>query len=166
MQSQACRPRPAGDPEGAIMRTAYLLTILCAAALYTYSAFTDLDFLSSTGRLGPGFFPRLIGCALAAACLYSLVVDTRRRGSDAASSPFWQPVALIAVLSALLVVLLSVLGGLPAMIVFLLASLFMLNRGRPVQNAIISLLLPLGIYALFDLWLHASMPEGLVPLPI
>ena len=43
------------------MRLAFTAAILCLAVLYTYWAFADLSFLSSAGRLGPGFFPRIVG---------------------------------------------------------------------------------------------------------
>ena len=39
---------------------------------HTYIAFTELRFLSTTGRLGPGFFPRIIGVGLIAVCLLGL----------------------------------------------------------------------------------------------
>ena len=44
------------SPETIGMRLGFTAAILCAAALYAYWAFADLSFLSSTGRLGPGFF--------------------------------------------------------------------------------------------------------------
>ncbi len=40
-----------------------------------------------------------------------------------------------------------------------------LNRGHLVQEVAIAVLLPLGIYFLFDVWLNASM-EGRLPLLI
>jgi putative tricarboxylic transport membrane protein len=51
------------------------------------------------------------------------------------------------------------------MIVFMAAGLHFLNRGRPLQNALIALLLPLGVYLLFRVWLNAAMPQGILPLP-
>ena len=41
-----------------------------------------------------------------------------------------------------------------------------LNRGRLAQNLIISVLLPAAVHLLFVVWLKASMPTGLIPLPI
>lgn len=148
------------------MRAVFLLTILLVAALYTTFAFTDLSFLSSTGRLGPGFFPRIIGSALVIACLGSLFVDIKQGRLRAEGSPFWLTIALVGLLSFALILMLNVLGGLLAMVLFLFGSLSLLNRGRLTQNALIALLLPLGIYALFDLWLNAAMPEGLIPFPV
>ncbi len=152
---------------GPFMKVAFLVAILCIALLYTYSAFTDLTFLTVSGRLGPGFFPRIIGGLLVAACLYNLVV-ARRAEPDGGevSNGDWRVAIGIFALSAAFVALLEVVGGLLAMVLFLLAALFILNRGRLVQNLAISLLLPAAVYLMFDVWLKASMPRGLIPLPV
>lgn len=153
---------------GPFMKVAFLVAILCVALLYTYSAFTDLTFLTVSGRLGPGFFPRIIGGLLVAACLYNLVVAARRAGPDEgeAGDGDWRVTLGILALSAGFVGLLEVVGGLLAMVLFLLAALSVLNRGRLVQNLAISLLLPAAVYLMFDVWLKASMPRGLIPLPV
>lgn len=148
------------------MRVAFSLVILCLALFYTYWAFAELSFLSSTGRLGPGFFPRIIGSALIVTCIYTIAVDYRRPGRENGLSDFWRITIVIAGLSALFVALLNVLGGLLAMVVFMLAALFILNSGRPVQNVVVSLALPGAIFLLFDRWLNAAMPDGVVQLPL
>jgi hypothetical protein len=43
------------------MRAGFLAGILLLAGSYTWIAFAELALLSSAGRLGPGFFPRIIG---------------------------------------------------------------------------------------------------------
>ena len=48
------------------MRIAFLVAVLAGAVFYTYVAFADLGFMTRTGRLGPGFFPRIIGLAMVA----------------------------------------------------------------------------------------------------
>ena len=52
------------------------------------------------------------------------------------------------------------------MVLFLFAALSLLNLDRLVQNLIISLLLPTGVHLLFGVWLKASIPQGLIPLPV
>lgn len=148
------------------MRLAFTLAILAASAVYTYTAFADLPFLSSAGRLGPGFFPRIIGVGLVAFALYNLYFDLKRRHQDEGISPYWGVTLTVAFLSGLFVVGLEILGGLLAMIAFMLASLFTLNRRQPVLNVAVSLAVPVGAYLLFRVWLKAAMPDGLIPLPI
>jgi hypothetical protein len=143
----------------------FLLAILFLAAGYTYVAFAELSYLSSAGRLGPGFMPRIIGVALVAMCAVSLYADLRSTPDDGALSPGWKSAAVLALLSATFVALLDVLGGVLSMVIFMAASLWLLNRGRPLQNALIAVLLPVAIHVVFQVWLRASMPRGLLPLP-
>ena len=155
----------AGAAGARAMRAGFLLAILFCAAGYTYIAFAELNYLSASGRLGPGFLPRIIGVALIALCALSLYADLKRRSSTEALSPAWSSAAVLALLSGIFVGLLDLLGGLLSMIVFMAAALWMLNRGRLLQNVLVAVLLPTGIYVVFELWLKASMPRGLLPLP-
>lgn len=148
------------------MRVAFTLAILCVSAVYTYVAFAELPFLSSAGRLGPGFFPRIIGVSLIVFTLYNLYFDLQRRRHEDDISPFWGVTLTIGLLSGLFVIGLELLGGLLAMIAFMLASLFFLNRRQPVVNVLVSIMLPVGTYLLFRVWLKAAMPEGVIPLPV
>jgi hypothetical protein len=145
------------------MRAGFLAALLLLAGGYSYVAFAELSYLSSAGRLGPGFFPRIIGVGLMAFCAYSLYADRARAAEPL--SPFWRTLAVVAALSAAFVVALEVIGGVLAMIAFMAAALAFLNRGRPVQNALLALLLPIGFYLLFKVWLNAAMPRGMLPLP-
>jgi putative tricarboxylic transport membrane protein len=148
------------------VRAGFLLAVLFVAGGYTWFAFAELSYLSSAGRLGPGFFPRIIGSSLVAMCLASLYLDARQAAPPAARSPFLRLVAVVAALCAGLVAALDVLGGLAAMIAFMAAALWTLNRARPLQNTLIAVLLPLALYLMFRVWLNAAMPRGLLPLPL
>jgi putative tricarboxylic transport membrane protein len=150
---------------GSPLRAGFLLAILFLAAAYTYVAFTDLSYLSSAGRLGPGFMPRIIGVALVAMCALSLYADMKHLPPDEAVSPGWKSAAVLALLSGVFVVLLEVLGGVLSMIAFMAVALWILNRGRLLQNVLIAVLLPIGMHLVFSVWLRASMPRGLLPLP-
>jgi hypothetical protein len=147
------------------MRLAFTATILCLAVLYTYWAFADLSFLSSAGRLGPGFFPRFVGLLLIAACVLTLAGDLKERRADAGLSSFWGITVVVAALSGAFVLLLEILGGPLAMVVYMLATLVVLNPGRSVQNVAISIGFPLALFLLFDRWLNASIPPDALGLP-
>jgi putative tricarboxylic transport membrane protein len=142
------------------MRAGFQLGVLLCAGLYSYYAFTELSWLSSAGRIGPAFFPRIIGLALVALSAWSLASDWRAPGARLAEG--WRAAALLALLSGLFVAALDVLGGLLAMIAFMAAALAAFNRGRWVQNALLALLLPAGMYLLFKVWLNAGVPRGLI----
>ena len=147
------------------MRLAFTAAILCVAVLYTYWAFSDLSFLSSTGRLGPGFFPRIVGLLLIVTCVLTLAGDLKDRHGHGALSSFWGITVVVAALSGIFILLLEVLGGPLAMVVYMLATLGVLNRGRPIQNVAISLGFPLTLFLLFDRWLNASIPQDSLGLP-
>jgi hypothetical protein len=147
------------------MRAGFILAVLFVAAGYTYIAFKDLSYLSSAGRLGPGFFPRIIGASLVALCLYSLYADRRRKHPEDAASSFGRTAIVVGLLSAVFVALLDVLGGPLSMVAFMAAALAFLNPGRWLQNGLLALLLPLAIYLMFRVWLNAALPRGMLPLP-
>ena len=65
---------------------------------------------------------------------------------------------MVAALSGAFVLSLEILGGPLAMVVYLLATLSVLNPGRSLQNVAISVGLPLALFLLFDRWLNASLP--------
>ena len=146
------------------MRLAITAAILCLALFYTYWAFAELSFWSSAGRLGPGFFPRIIGLALIAACLLTLAGDLKKR-EDVAVSSYWRITLVVAGLSGAFILVLNLLGGPLAMVVYMLATLSVLNRGKTVQNVAVSIGFPLALFLLFDVWLRASMPPGVLGLP-
>jgi hypothetical protein len=145
------------------MRAGFLGGVLLAAAGYTWLAFAELAWLSSAGRLGPGFFPRIIGVSLVVLCAYSLLAD--RKEPRETLSPHWRTTIVLAALSALFVAALDVLGGLLSMIAFMAASLWTLNRGRHLQNAALAIALPACLYLLFRVWLNAAVPRGMLGLP-
>lgn len=144
------------------MRAAFLAGVLLVAGGYTWIAFAELSWLSSAGRLGPAFFPRVIGVALMAVTALCLVEELRRRAREPVSE-FWKVTLQVAVLSALLVAALETLGGLLAMAAYLGASLWLLNRGRRLQNVLVAVLMPVFLYVLFKVWLNAALPRGLLP---
>lgn len=142
------------------MRAGFQLGVLLFAGLYSYFAFTELSWLSSAGRIGPAFFPRIIGLTLLALSAWSLAADWRAPGGRLAKGG--RAVALLALLSGLFVAALEVLGGLLTMIAFMAAALTIFNRARPLQNALLALALPAGLYLLFKVWLNAGVPRGML----
>lgn len=147
------------------MRLAFTAAILCLAVFYTYWAFADLSFLSSAGRLGPGFFPRIVGLLLIVACIFTLAGDLKARHADGGLSSFWRITVIVAALSGAFILLLEILGGPLAMVVYMLATLSVLNPGRSMQNVAISIGFPVALFLLFDRWLNASIPQDSLGLP-
>lgn len=149
------------------MRIAFLFVVLAGAVFYTYIAFADLNFMTRTGRLGPGFFPRVIGLLLIAFTAWSLLDALRQRTGPAdVKAGVWGDVGLIIAFAVGYAVLLRLFGGFPATVIYLAATLSLINRGQHLQNAVLSIVLPAGIYLLFDKVLNANMPPALIDLPL
>jgi hypothetical protein len=155
------------------MRIAFLIVVLAGAVFYTYIAFDDLSFLTRRGRLGPGFFPRIVGVTMVAFTIWALVDALRERrvteqglaGDPGEDNSGWHDVVTLMVLAMCYAVLLRLLGGFPATVIFLGATLAFINRGHLVQNAILTVVIPSAIYLLFDRLLNANMPPALLDLP-
>ena len=148
------------------MRVAFTLVLLAGAIFYSYVAFNDLSFMTRTGRLGPGFFPRVIGVAAIVVILWTLADDLRKQKLPNDEDHHWSDVVLLIALALGYAVLLRLFGGFPATIIFLAIALFFLNPGQHLKNLIVSILVPAGVYLLFDKVLNANMPPALFTLPL
>jgi putative tricarboxylic transport membrane protein len=129
------------------MRIAFFAVLLAGAVYYSYVAFTDFNFMTRTGRLGPGFFPRVIGVSAIVVILWAMIDELRVRHEPEGDASAWKDVFL-------------------ATVIFLGVTLTILNPGHAVKNGAIALLVPGGVYLLFDRLLNANMPPALFNLPI
>jgi putative tricarboxylic transport membrane protein len=157
-------------------RTLFFAVLLVVMAVYTQMAF-DLLWVTAAGRIGPGFFPRIIGVLSLVIIAWGLVksllpgaVDDEDGigGEDEAGEADLgkHPIPLILVLAAAVVFLLIFfvpLGAIVGSALFLLAVLFLLNRKQPVVNVVIALGLPVLVYLLFQTALNAGLPAGILP---
>lgn len=147
------------------MRIAFLFFVLAASIYYTYVAFVDLPFLTRSGRLGPGFFPRLVGVSLMMFTIWVLVDALREGREPEIDGSSWGDVLKLMALGLGYAVLLRLLGGFPATVIYLGLVLFFINPGRHLQNAILTVVIPSAIFLLFDRLLNANMPPALLELP-
>ena len=147
------------------MRIAFLFVVLAGAVYYTSVAFLDLSFLSRTGRLGPGVFPRSVGGAAIAMTIW-VIGDALREGrAPDDESSTWGDVLMLMALAVAYAVLLRLFGGLIATVIYLGLTLSLLNRGHHRQNAVLSIAIPGAVYLLFDRLLNANMPPALFDMP-
>lgn len=156
------------------MRIVFLVAVLAAAIFYSYIAFVDLQFFNMRGRPGAGFFPRIIGVAMAVMTLWAMLDALRDRrtvaaggqpGADDAPDGRWRDFALLMALALGYAVLIRLFGGFVATVLYLGIALSLLNPGRHVTNALVAVLVPIAVYLLFDRLLNASMPPALFDLP-
>ena len=157
-------------------RSLFLAVLLVILAIYTQMAF-DLEWRTVAGRIGPGFFPRIIGGLALAITLWALVTSLRPGAvddedeviggedeageADLGKHPI--PLILVVLASAVLLVLFTSLGMIITSALFLAATLFLLNRGRTITNVAVSLGVPILTYLLFQTLLNAGLPDGILP---
>lgn len=165
-------------PTGKAVFLAVLLVVLVG---YTWMAF-QMEWVTAAGRIGPGFFPRVIGLLAIVVTVIALLQALRVRAGDegaaleedVGASPEDEfgaadlgrhPQALLAMVGAsvLLVATLTTLGAILASALFLFATLWYLNRGHLAVNAVLSVALPLALYLLFQTFLNAGLPSGVLP---
>jgi putative tricarboxylic transport membrane protein len=187
---QADREVPVGAERSAGGRTGlqttrllFLLVLILVMTAYTVMAF-DLEWRLQNGQIGPGFFPRIVGSLT----LIGLLVVTARvllggSGVSASASPAdadeeaelgidgdgrtdaWITVGAVGCM-VVCYALFESLGALLASILFLVLLLSLINRGRHLQNALVSVLVPIGLYLLFEVLLDSGLPPGLVLPPL
>lgn len=143
------------------MRIVFLLVVLAGGVYYAYGAFANLDFLTRTGRLGPGFFPRIVGSSIVVLTIWVLVDALRARRGDEVDPGDWRDAAMLMALAISFAVMLRLFGGFVATVIYLAVALTLLNAGKHVQNAVLSIVVPIVIYLLFDRLLNASMPPAM-----
>ena len=148
------------------MRVAFFVVLLAGAIFYSYVAYADLNFLTRTGRPGPGFFPRLIGTTAIIFTLWTHVEELRKAERERTDPRKWKDVVILMALACSYAVLLKLFGGFVATVIFLGATLMLLNRAQPIKNVLVATLVQSGVYLLFDRVLNANMPPALFELPI
>lgn len=147
------------------IRNIWLAGLLLVAVPYTVMAF-DMEWRTEAGRIGPGFFPRVVGVGLVCAILLALARSVReQRGANdghAAGGEYRRTLLLIIGATVLFLVLLEPLGALVAAVGYMLAVLAALNPRRWVLNATVAVALPVGLYLLLQTWLNAGLPRGVL----
>lgn len=167
--------RPSGRVAGWVRpKTAFLAVVLVVFAVYTEMAF-GLEWLTQAGRIGPGFFPRIVGVGGVVITLWALVTAIRSPQEEdevvGLEDEFGEAdlgthprLLMIMVLAAgVFAAALVSLGAIISSAVFLAVMLSLLNRGRHQANAIIAIVIPLAMYLLLQTLLNAGLPEGILP---
>jgi tripartite tricarboxylate transporter TctB family protein len=148
-------------------RAVFFGILLVVLAVYFQLAL-GMEWRTAAGRIGPGFFPRIIGGVGVVLTLVALVRSLRRvEADDDTDDPDLgrhpRTMAIVVVASAALAAVFTVLGALVAGALFLLGCLWLLNREHPVLNAVLGVGLATGLYLLFQTLLNAGLPAGVLP---
>ena len=151
--------------------------LLLAFAVYTEMAM-GMEWRTAAGRIGPGFFPRILGATAIAVIVVAAVREIFSRPGDEntdgvesaeeAAEPDLDrhSLALVAfiVAAAIFVALLGVLGAAVAGILFLGVTLWFLDREHHVRAVIIAVAVPVLLYLALQIGLDVGLPQGILPL--
>jgi putative tricarboxylic transport membrane protein len=158
-------------------RLLFLLGLTLLAAAYTVMAF-GMQWQVEAGQIGPGFFPRIVGVATLLGCAVAIARavlgarasrhptggdETKTGGESRRTDP--AVTALSVGCMVLFYLVFEPLGALLSSVLFLGLMLALVNRGRHRVNAVVSVLVPVGLYLLFEVLLETGLPPGLV-LPL
>jgi putative tricarboxylic transport membrane protein len=149
--------------------TVFFAILLVVLAVYFQLAL-GMEWRTAAGRIGPGFFPRIIGGVGIVLTLVALVGSLRRADPPAEADTDdlgrhpWT-LAIVVGASAALAAAFTLLGAIVAGALFLLGCLWLLNREHPVLNAVLGIGLATGLYLLFQTLLNAGLPAGVLPIP-
>lgn len=159
-------------------KLAFLGVILLGFAFYTEMAM-GMEWRTVAGRVGPGYFPRLLGFLAMAITVFAMVRELlQRRATDEpvgaaeaaeeATEPDLgrHPLALagFVVAAALFVGLFGILGAALSGVLFLGATLWFLDREHHVRAVIVAIAVPVLLYFAFESGLNVGLPQGILPI--
>jgi putative tricarboxylic transport membrane protein len=148
--------------------------LLLVFAVYTEMAM-GMEWRTQAGRIGPGFFPRILGFTAIAVTIAAGVreiwsrpasADAVEAAEEAAEPDLGRhPLALVAFIAAaaVFVALLGVLGAALAGVLFLGVTLWFLDPEHHVRAVIIAIAVPVVLYLAFQTGLNAGLPQGILP---
>jgi putative tricarboxylic transport membrane protein len=175
----ATAPHPAvsATPSGRKVswpKLTFLGVLLLVFAVYTEVAM-GMEWRTQAGRIGPGFFPRILGFTAIAVTIAAGVreilarpasVDAVEAAEEAAEPDLGRhPLALVAFIAAaaVFVALFGLLGAALAGVLFLGVTLWFLDPEHHVRAVIIAIAVPVLLYLAFQTGLNAGLPQGILP---
>jgi putative tricarboxylic transport membrane protein len=146
--------------------TSGLLSIVLGAIYF----FTAVQFPEVTAgdRTGPKLFPLIVGSvAMIAGALLCFLDRISGKSKPvewnfAADRAVWFKIIVIMILGITYGLVLDSWGYLVATGAFMFCATMLINRGRFIQNILISVFFPVVTYAAFAIALQLSLPRGII----
>lgn len=137
-----------------------------AGGIYTATALM-LPEMRMGDKLGPKIFPLVIGTASVLAGL-ALILGDRKPGKQSKKTDFgfvehkdlWLKILLTTVVGIVYGLVMDKLGFLIPTTLFMLFITTLINKGRLVQNAVLSAVFAVITYGVFAVALKLSLPRG------
>lgn len=153
----------------------FLAGVLVMFAVYTEMAFA-MGWSTEAGRIGPGFFPRIIGGLGVLTTLVALYRELRGRaapavdtsdtdGEDTSAERHPMAVLWLMLAAAMFAYWFLLLGAVLSGALFLGVALWFLDPAHRVRALVLGVAMPVGMYLLFQTALNAGLPDGILPMP-
>ena len=151
---------------GNATRTANLavsFALLLVAALFLYMSLATLPYAGTYGP-GPGFIPTWVSLGAVLACLWLIFQSWRGKYDDSGDAEVTRIRPSLYYLGAIggILLLVPVIGLLPAIGLFVLVVSIGIERTPLWQGVAVSVGLTLGLYVLLVEVLMVPLPEGLI----
>ncbi len=152
--------------------------VVLAVGAYLYYAAENFEFEESSGRIGPGAWPKLILVLMLASALWGLVASMIRAGKPAAEQeaetddtealmrppeiyPYLVWLAVAATVGYLLIV--PVLGFFLATIIFSFVLIYIGHYRRLLTVSILSVAIAFAFMFMFMRVVYVALPVGIAP---
>lgn len=134
------------------------LVIAAICALFIYTGLTKFGFWDSTSGPTPAFVPTIICVVLFVICILGVITSFK----DTKESKFYKEEFLVIIAAVLIIAATFLIGLLPALAVFLLLWLKLVEK-TPWKTTLIILIAVMAlVIGVFVLWLGVPFPEGLI----
>ncbi len=143
------------------------LIALILGAIYLATAMRLPD-VKAGDAIGPRLFPVIVACVVMLAGAGLCIGDKLSAKKEPVNWNFvqdagvWIKIAATMLLGVVYGMVLDSWGYLLATSLFMLCATSMINRGRFVQNVLLSLLFPAVTYGAFAIALQLSLPRGII----
>ncbi len=157
------------------MQLIFSAALLVFSLLFTFYGLSTLELYDPIGRPGPGYFPLIIGVLLIIFTAVNCIKDFKNfkdfkgyiadagklSGCGGSDQTYFKDSAVTLGLITIFILTLEPLGSILSMLVFTGLFLLYFNKGKHLFNVVYGLMLPIGVYLLFEVLLRAGLPKGI-----
>ncbi len=146
--------------------TAVAAALLVGAGAMVWQALHLSVTWTSIGP-GAGFFPFWLSVGVLLTAAIVVVQSLRPQTIDRDAAPFipgyaWKPLVVVFAPMVAVIVLLDLLGIYIGGAIYLAGYMWLVGRHRWISIALVSVLVPLALFFIFERWFLLPLPKGII----
>lgn len=141
------------------LKNLFSIFLLVVSGFYVALAFRLPMF--SKHIPGSGFFPRVVGITLIVLLIIELIKNVKDEQEDAFSMEHLRLFLLLIATTTVYIFLFNIFGAILSTILFMVAVLFLFNKGKRIQNLVLGISIPIALFILFEVLLNTGLPKGI-----